>query len=387
MTRPAVLFYCQHSLGLGHLARSLALAEGLARDLDVVLLNGGRLPAGTRVPAGVRLVNLPPLGHAADYSLVSHDPAVSVADALERRRRILLDTFAATRPAAVLVELFPFGRKKFASELLPLLDAATAAGARVVCSVRDILVGQRRDQPAHDERASVLVNRYFDAVLVHTDPAFARLEDSFAPATPLRVPVHHTGFVAPPASRQGFVRECDVVPRLLVSAGGGMVGAPLFRAAVDAHRALADRTGLRTTVVAGPFLPEADWAALRERAAREPMLDAVRRVDDLAAEIRRSALSLSQCGYNTAMDLLRAGTPALVVPFAEGREDEQRRRAQRLAALGLLRVLDRPDPGPLADALCALRSFRPATTGLDLDGRDAAARIVTRLVAPAAVAS
>ena len=27
--RPAVLFYCQHSLGLGHLARAMRLAEGL----------------------------------------------------------------------------------------------------------------------------------------------------------------------------------------------------------------------------------------------------------------------------------------------------------------------------------------------------------------------
>jgi predicted glycosyltransferase len=169
-----------------------------------------------------------------------------------------------------------------------------------------------------------------------------------------------------------------------------MVGAPLFRVAVDAHRALAERTGLRTTVVAGPFLPEPAWQELRDRAAREPMLDAVRRVDDLAAEIRRSALSLSQCGYNTAMDLLRAGTPAVVVPFAEGREDEQRRRAERLAELGVLRTVPSAEltPERLVDELCALRAFRPAPVMLDLDGRDTSARIVaglvdTGLVAPA----
>ena len=390
MTRPTVLFYCQHSLGLGHLARSLALADGLAARFDVVLLNGGRLPAGTRVPDGVRLVNLPPLGHASDYSLVSHDPAVTVDDALARRRRIILDTFAATRPAALVVELFPFGRKKFAGELIPLLEAATAADGprpRVVCSIRDILVGQRIDQGGHDERASVTANRYFDAVLVHADPAFARLEESFAPATPLTVPVHYTGFVTSPASRQESGRECGVrEPRLLVSAGGGMVGEPLFRTAVAAHRALADRTGLRTTVVAGPFLPEPAWEWLHEQAAREPMLDAVRRVDDLAAEIRRSALSLSQCGYNTAMDLIRAGTPAVVVPYAEGREDEQHRRARQLAELGVLRTVAPAEltPQRLVDELCALRAFRPAPAALDLDGRTTSARIVAELVDAAA---
>jgi hypothetical protein len=84
---------------------------------------------------------------------------------------------AATRPAVLLVELFPFGRKKFAGEILPLIRAARrqAGGpARVVCSLRDILVDARPDQQHHDNRARWLADRYFDAVLVHADPAFAR---------------------------------------------------------------------------------------------------------------------------------------------------------------------------------------------------------------------
>ena len=69
-----LLFWCQHSLGLGHLARAMRLAEGLAAHFDVVLLNGGRFPPGTWVPAGVSVVNLPPLGHDEDFRLVSHEP-------------------------------------------------------------------------------------------------------------------------------------------------------------------------------------------------------------------------------------------------------------------------------------------------------------------------
>jgi predicted glycosyltransferase len=382
MTRPTVLFHCQHSVGLGHLARSIALAGGIARHADVVLLNGGRLPAGTRIPPGVRLVNLPPLGHGPGYELVSHDPHLDVAAAQEQRARTVLETFAGTDPAVVLIELFPFGRKKFLPELLPLLDAAVARGRhrpRLVCSVRDILVRGRLDQAGHDERASVLANRYLDAVLVHSDPAFARLEDSFTPATPLRVPVHHTGFVVPPAPDTAVAGPR--LPRLLVSAGGGMVGEPLVRAAVAAHRELARRTGLGTTVVAGPFLPDAAWAWLQEQAAGSYALEAVRRVDDLCGEITRSALSLSQCGYNTTLDVLRSRTPALVVPYAEGREDEQRTRARRLRDRGALRVLDPTDLDPvrLVEELVALRSFHPAGAGLDLDGRETSARIVLEL--------
>lgn len=381
MTRPTLLFYCQHSLGLGHLTRSLALADGLAARFDVTLLNGGRLPAGTVVPPGVRIVNLPPLGHDDAYRLVSHDPDVDVASARRRRRRIVLDALAALDPAVVLIELFPFGRRKFAFELLPLLAAAHSRGParpRVVCSVRDILVNQRPDQAEHDDRAARIVERYVDAVLVHADPGFARLEESFAPTVPMRVPVHHTGFVVP---RPPSTAVPDRLPRLLVSTGGGMVGEPLVRAAVAVHARLAARTGLSTTVVAGPFLPDAAWARLREQASASPHLTALRRVEDLSAEMACSELSLSQGGYNSTMDLLRAGTPGVVVPYAVGREDEQTRRSARLAALGALRMLPADELGPsrLLAELLALRAFRPRPVPLDLSGRETSARIVARL--------
>ncbi len=381
-TRPNLLFYCQHSLGLGHLVRSLALADGLAEYFNVVVLNGGRLPAGTVIPTGVELVNLVPLGHDEDAQLVSHDPTHTVDQAKVLRRTRILDTFAEQRPAVVLVELFPFGRKKFAFELIPLLDTIAAGGAarpQVVCSLRDILVNQRRDQAGHDERAARTANDHFDAVLVHTDPSFARLEDSFRPATALKVPVHYTGFVTvrpPPRDPSPGQR------RIIVSAGGGMVGETLFRAAVQEHRLIHKRTGLTTTVVAGPFLPDAAWVWLQAQAVDSPALTVIRQVDDLAGEIGVSAVSISQCGYNTTMDLLAAGTPAVVVPYAEGREDEQPRRAERLAQLGVVETVPAAAAltcGTLGAAVERARQRATQRTTLDLDGRQTSARIIAAL--------
>ncbi len=97
--------------------------------------------------------------------------------------------------------------------------------------------------------------------------------------------------------------------------------------------------------------------------------------------LRSAALSISQCGYNTALDLLQARVPALVVPFAEGREDEQRARAGRLQALGALRVLDSDvlTGSRLAIEIAATRAFAPAPIALDLDGADETLRVITRL--------
>jgi predicted glycosyltransferase len=384
VTRDRLLFYCQHSLGLGHLARSLRLAAGLTERFDVRLLNGGRFPAGTAVPAGVSVLDLPPLGHDAANQLVSHDPAYTVEQACVRRTELLLAALDAARPAVVLVEMYPFGRRRFEFELVPLLDAVAALGAdrpRVVCSLRDILVQRAIGQRRHDERAVARLNASFDAIVMHADPAFATLEESFRPDTPLRVPVHYTGFVAPPAPAP----VTDRLPRLVVSSGGGMVGEPLVRAAVEVHRDLFIRTGLRTTVVAGPFLPEPVWEWLREQATLSPVLEAVRRVDDLAGEIARSALSLSQGGYNTTMDLLRAGTPAVVVPFADGGENEQTVRTSRLAELGVLRMVPATALGDrerLLAALFAAAAAAPAPVRLDLSGAERTARILADVTTP-----
>src|ERR1044071_6276746 len=151
--RPAILFYCQHSLGMGHLVRSLALADRLGRRFRVMLLNGGRLPAGINVPSNIQLVNLPPLGIDEANQLVSHDKRIPVERALDRRQKMIRVTFDNLRPAVVLIELFPFGRKKFAKEILPLLEAARSKETRalVVCSLRDILVSQRPKQAEYDD--------------------------------------------------------------------------------------------------------------------------------------------------------------------------------------------------------------------------------------------
>jgi predicted glycosyltransferase len=366
---------------MGHLVRSLALAEGLAERFRVVLLNGGPLPEGIRVPPGVEIVDLPPLGFEADGRLRSRSE-LDVAAAAERRRELILVAYRAVRPALIVIELFPFGRKKFAGELMPLLAAAHAEPGgrpRIACSLRDILVS-RADQ-AHDRRAVELANAWFDEVLVHADPALARLEGSLACAEELRIPVHYTGLVAPgrpvvPCARAA--RSGEVV----ISAGGGRVGEALFLAALDAQTLLPAWVRRPMRVVAGPFCPPVTWERLLARAAGIPQLTIERSVPDLAALLARSSGSVSQCGYNTALDLLRARVPAVVVPWGTGLEDEQATRAARLAEAGLVRLLPAEwlSGATLADALQALPAFQPAPLLLDLDGVRRSTALLARQV-------
>jgi predicted glycosyltransferase/predicted deacetylase len=378
--RPRLLFYCQHSLGMGHLVRSFAIAGGLANHFDVVFLNGGPLPQGQKPPEKIDIVNLPPLGFDSEMQLLSRDDSHTVAQAQQIRMEIMRKALCSAKPDILLIELFPFGRKKFAEELIALLEDARALSAPpvVVCSLRDILVERNQH---HDELACHRANRYFDAVLVHSDARFARLEESFHPCSPLTVPIHYTGFVTR-EQKEDAEPQARREARIVVSAGGGMVGEGLLRTAIQAYEFVSAPDKPEMRIIGGPFIPEESWQNLQEIARRKHGISLIRSVPDLGVELRSAAASISQCGYNTAMDILCSRVPALVVPFSGDKQDEQMNRARRLERLGALRVLDpeRLDAQTLATEVEHLLHFQPSAIELNMNGVENTTQVLKDLV-------
>jgi predicted glycosyltransferase len=100
---------------------------------------------------------------------------------------------------------------------------------------------------------------------------------------------------------------------------------------------------------------------------------------DFPGLLRRARLSVSQAGYNTVMDVLAAGIPGVVVPYAGGLESEQTLRARRLAERGVLQVVDEAKLTPEALAAAvdkALATPPEALAGLAVDGGAQTPRIL-----------
>jgi predicted glycosyltransferase len=92
---------------------------------------------------------------------------------------------------------------------------------------------------------------------------------------------------------------------------------------------------------------------------------------------------VSQAGYNTVVEGLIAGARMVLVPFAEGVEDEQRRRALRLQELSIAEVV--PESGLTPETLAVTIDRvgprpRPAPTPWSFDGAARSAEIVAALV-------
>lgn len=380
--RPSLLFYCQHAMGMGHLVRSLALAEALSQSFRVLLLNGGGLPSDLSVPPSIEIVNLPPL-RLEKGQLVSCDSRYSAVVAQKDRTELILSSFRKIRPEVLLTELYPFGRKKFEFELLPLLREAKAEShlaPLIVCSLRDILVSRQGNRQEYEKRVEAKANRWFDAILVHSDPAFARLEESFPSLTRFVPSVHHTGFVV--NKRRKLSRDPSGNSPIVVSAGGGHYGFQLLSAALEAHALVAPTESVPLKLVAGPYLPEEQWRALQLAVAGRRGVTLLRSVPDLLSELFHARASISQCGYNTAMEIIQAQVPALVIPFSDGGEDEQLKRARRLEALGAMCVLEQKDltPERMAKEMRTLMDFRPVTADLDLNGAQRSVEILHDLL-------
>ena len=101
--RPDLMLYCQHSLGLGHLKRSWALAERLSSEFQVTLVSGGAPPGDLAAPKSIDVIELPPLAQDADGQLVVLKGADSLEDVRRERTRLLVQTYLQVRPAVVVM--------------------------------------------------------------------------------------------------------------------------------------------------------------------------------------------------------------------------------------------------------------------------------------------
>ena len=235
-----------------------------------------------------------------------------------------------------MAEQFPFGRRQFRFELLPLLDLALASKPRprIVCSVRDILV--TKNTPAKHQQTVDYIDAYFDTVIVHGDPAFVPFETTFPLAYAFAGKIHYSGYVAPPENPN--TEDCVDTGRdeVIVAAGGGAVGADLMICVARA-KAQSSLSHLTWRFLIGPNLPSSIVSAIAD--LNDPGILIEPNRSDYGALLKNCTLSISQGGYNTMMDIIRAGCAAIVVPFGSGDEDEQSRRAAILHNHGYVTMI------------------------------------------------
>ena len=333
---PRILYYCQSLVGIGHLSASLRVVEQLLQQgAEVDLIQGGLDTNSPFDHPRLHRLKLPTLLHDAESGGFVDPDRQRHPGAVWPERERAIEAFLRGHGGAyhaIVIEFWPFGRRRFKREITGLIAAVQARSGPVpiFTSVREVLV----PRPIENERRMVAaVRKHIHTVFVRGDERVVRLHDTFSLAHEIEDRLVHTGYIAPPAPPLPAVRQ----PQVLVSQGGGNVGRELLEAVIDAA-ALLPR--LHFLLAAGARATPDELSALRAR-ARSGNVEVVPFLADFAQRLAHSALSISLGGDNTLLDVLAARTPALAYPYQAN--PEQGIRIARFAAKGLVHALGPED--------------------------------------------
>lgn len=368
-----VSYYCQHVLGIGHLHRSLEICKAIADDHEIRLILGG--PRADIGSSGIELFHLPGLKMDQEFqNMVPCTTGLQLEDVKRERKRLLISHFMEYQPDLFITELYPFGRKAFRFELDPILSGVRDGSlppCRCYCSVRDILVEKLQGREKFEQRVIQTLNDYFNGVLIHSDPTVITLDKTFSLMADIRIPVSYTGFVSkPPPTAVCQIRHklgITADTRLIVaSIGGGNVGADLLQAVLDACSRLKGEFLFHLQLFCGPYYPHDLYENLKAQSSDTISIDIF--TDNFPEWLSVADLSISMAGYNTCMNLLQAGIPALVYPFRQNREQEM--RALALEKRSAVRLLSEADLSPdiLQEKIIEIFSSPHTPVTINLDG-------------------
>jgi predicted glycosyltransferase len=305
-----------------------------------------------------------------------------VAQIKKERRQMLFSLYKKESPDVFIVELYPFGRRGFSFEIDPILKGIRyqiLKPGRVICSLRDILVDRRKYKASYEGKVVDLLNNYFDALLIHSDPSLLKIDATFSSIEQITIPVVYTGFVTPkplPNARRRLRKKMGIKKNdklIVASLGGGKVGRSLLEAVLDAFQLIDASNNCFLAVFTGPFMEQQDVDRLQKQSSKKISVE--RFTPEFLSYLAAADLSISMAGYNTCMNILAAKVPALVWPFSQNRE--QRFRAERLSENSAMRVLNKHDlkPSRLANIIdqTLIQPLIPVSD-IDLDGANKTAQ-------------
>lgn len=386
--KPRIFLYSHDTFGLGHLRRSLSIAEQIAGDISgshQLLVTGSMVAGAFGLPPRLDMVKLPALSKRSSGKYKSRALPLTLKQTIAWREQMILQAVINFKPHLVLVDKAAAGVH---GELLPTLRhlRTWSPNTKLVLGMRDI-----EDSPEATRAewaangTSRLQDNVYDRILLYgqrevfdpvraysmSDRAAAKL---FATGYLRRAHVRRTL-----ASVRGELNIGDK-PLVLVTVGGGGDGYEIVKTYLNMLAAFPDEIPYHSLVVTGPLMARRKRALLR-RTARTRPVTLLEFTPDLISYMAAADLIVSMAGYNTTCEILSLKKRALLIPRVHVRA-EQHIRAERLAERGLVHMLHPAEltPNRLAAEIEALLSAPLPTVTLDMNGLERISEAIAALL-------
>ncbi|MYL82958.1 glycosyltransferase [Desulfovibrio aerotolerans] len=356
-----ILMYSHDTYGLGHLRRTMAIAEHLRhRGVNILILTGSPLAGRYEIPEGIDYVRIPGMIKKTNEEYLPLSIKINARHALNIRRNIIVATAKAFQPHLFIVDKAPMGLRR---EVIPTLKwlKRRQPRTRTILGLRDIMddapstIKEWREKGVYE-----VLDQYYSEIWVYGN------QDLYDPVTEYEIPDNisrkmiFTGYIprrVPSVNAMTPLRrEERLLPAeklVVVTTGGGGDGYPLM----DAYLRMLEEGGgpeHRVIFVTGPFMPRPERELVAKRAARVKarFYHFYRRMETLMG-LADAVVTMG--GYNTTCEIISQGKPSLVVPREVPRL-EQRIRAEALSAKGLIEFLpwDELSPAGIREKLTKL---------------------------------
>lgn len=337
-----VLMYSHDTYGLGHIRRTMAIANHL-QDVrtNVLILTGSPLVGRFRFPQQVDFVRIPGMIKKTNDEYQSLSIRIDQEQALSIRTNIILATARTFQPDLFIVDKEPLGLKR---EVLPTLEwlKKESQSTTTVLGLRDILDDSeviRKDW--HEKNVYDYLQQLYDEIWVYGN------KDIYDPIEMYNIPkkiqgrIKFTGYIPRKTLKPGTkarirkrYRILDSDKFILITTGGGGDGYEVVDHYLGMHDFYPTSLPFKSIIITGPFMPKKVREKLKVRAKKFGIktMPFHLRMEELMAA---ADLVISMGGYNTICEILTQKTPALIIPRETPRQ-EQLIRARRLKSKGLL---------------------------------------------------
>ena len=347
-----ILMYSHDTYGLGHIRRTMAIANHLReRNTNILILTGSPLAGRFSFPSQVDFVRIPGMIKKTNDEYRSLSIRIDDEQALSIRTNIILATAQAFKPDLFIVDKEPLGLKREVLTTLQWLKEAEP-NTRIILGLRDILDDPEViKQDWQDKNVYAYLVELYDEIWIYGDRTIYDPVDLYEIPEAMHEKIIFTGYI-PRTKISGGIREkirrqFRIMPDdkfVLVTTGGGGDGFEVLEHYVSMHDYFPASLPFKTVMITGPFMPKNKRQKIRKRAKQYGIktLPFHPRLEEL---MQAADLIISMGGYNTVCEILTQKTPALIIPRETPRK-EQLIRARCLQARKLIDYIPWNDVTP-----------------------------------------
>jgi len=340
-----ILMYSHDTYGLGHIRRTMAIANQLrGPNVNILILTGSPIAGRFVFPEQIDFVRIPGMIKKTNEEYLPQSIKINATHALEIRKNIITATAKTFQPHMFIVDKEPLGLKK---EILPTLqwlrrcrpDTRTVLGLRDIMDDSETTRADWRKKGVYD-----LLEHLYNEIWVYGNRQLYDPISEYAIPESVSSKMLFTGYLSRKIPSVSAVQKTrkeqgleDGEKLVVVTTGGGGDGYEVMEAYLGMLENMPKPLPFKNVLITGPFMPKRDRKKVFKRAKKLKVrtFHFYRNMEKLLAA---ADVVVSMGGYNTICELLSFQTASVIIPRETPRK-EQLIRAEILHRQGLIEYI------------------------------------------------